>query len=197
MESWTRKNRDPVLWDRRGALKLTLAVLLGSTGIYAFLKNYRKNHVLEIVEYPDPALRSVSNPIERIDSDVVATARSMIDTLRYKATFEFFRRASLYRGLSAPQVGISKRLFVCGINGAIRTIVNPEIVERRGACENEEYCMSLPRHQRRTVRRSNYLRILYTGLDNRKIGLEATGSAAGLLEHEIDHLNGVLYIDYT
>jgi peptide deformylase len=65
--------------------------------------------------YPDPALRKVSTPIDRIDDTVISMANAMIDTLRFKAPFEFFLHASLYKGLSAPQIGIQKRLIVCGL----------------------------------------------------------------------------------
>lgn len=174
-----------------------MAGLIGGSGIYAFLRDFKKNNVLDIVAYPDPVLRKVSKPIDRIDDTVISMANAMIDTLRFKAPFEFFLHASLYKGLSAPQIGIQKRLIVCGLGGEVRTIVNPEILEKNGSYDSEEYCMSLPQHSRQTVRRSNYVKIGYRGLDNRENILYAKGHSAALLEHEIDHLNGVLYIDYT
>ena len=185
------------MWDRRKFIKLALAGLVGGTGIYAFLNDYRKDNVLDIVAYPDPALRKVSTPIDRIDDAVISMADAMIDTLRFKAPFEFFLHASLYKGLSAPQIGIQKRLIVCGFYGEVRAIVNPEILEKKGSYDSEEYCMSLPRHRRQTVKRSNYVKVGYLGLDNRENILDAKGPSAALLEHEIDHLNGALYIDYT
>jgi peptide deformylase len=185
------------LWDRRTFIKLALAGLFGGTGIYAVLNAYRKSNILDIVAYPDPTLRKVSSPIERVDEAVVSMANAMIDTLRFKAPLEFFLHASLYKGLSAPQIGIQKRLIVCGLNGEVRAIVNPEIFEKKGSYDSQEYCMSLPRHRRRTIKRSNYVKIGYLGLDNREKILAAKGPSAALLEHEIDHLDGVLYIDYT
>jgi peptide deformylase len=121
----------------------------------------------------------------------------MIDTLRFKAPFEFLLHASLYKGLSAPQIGIQKRLIVWGLYGEIRAIANPEILDKTGSCDSEECCMSPPGHRRRTVKRSNYLKIGYLGLDSSENILDARGPSAALLDHEIDHLNGVLYIDYT
>ena len=103
------------MWDRRKFIKLVLAGLAGGAGIYALLDTYRKNNVLDIVAYPDPALRKVSTPIDRIDEAVISITNAMIDTLRFKAPFEFFLHASLYKGLSAPQIGIQKRLIVCGL----------------------------------------------------------------------------------
>jgi peptide deformylase len=174
-----------------------MAGLIGGTGIYALLNNYRKNNVLDIVAYPDPALRKVSTYIDRIDGAVISLVNAMIDTLRFKAPFEFFLHASLYKGLSAPQIGIQKRLIVCGLYGETRAMVNPEILEKKGSYDSEEYCMSLPQHRRQTVKRSNDVKVRYQGLDNSEIILDAKGSSAALLEHEIDHLNGVLYIDYS
>ena len=185
------------MWDRRKFLKLAMAGLFSGTGIYALLNVYRKNKILGIVTHPDPALRKVSTPIERIDDAVISLANAMTDTLRFKAPFEFVFHASLYKGLSAPQIGVQKRLIVCGLYGETRAIVNPEILEKKGSYDSEEYCMSLPQHRPRTIKRSNYVKVSYLGLDNRPQLLTAKGSSAALLEHEIDHLNGVLYIDYT
>jgi peptide deformylase len=138
-----------------------MAGLIGGTGIYALLDNYRKNNVLDIVAYPDPALRKVSTPIDRIDEAVISMANAMINTLRFRAPFEFFLHASLYKGLSAPQIGIQKRPIVCGLYGEVRAIVNPEILEKKGSYDSEEYCMSLPRHRRQMVKRANYVKVGY------------------------------------
>lgn len=102
-----------------------MAGLIGGTGIYALLNDYRKRNILDIVTYPDPALRKVSTPIGRIDDAVISLANAMITTLRFKAPFEFFLHASLYKGMSAPQVGIQKRLVVCGLYGEVRARVKP------------------------------------------------------------------------
>jgi peptide deformylase len=174
-----------------------IAGLIGGMGIYALLNNYRKNNVLDIVAYPDPGLRIVSTPIDRIDDAVISMANAMIATLRFKAPFEFFLHASLYKGLSAPQVGMQKRITVCGLYGKVRAMVNPKILKKKGSYDSVEYCMSLPRHRRRTVNRSKYVKVGYRGLDNREHILDAWGPSAALLEHEIDHLDGVLYIDYA
>ncbi len=185
------------MWDRRKFIKLAMAGLVGGTGIYALLNHYRKNNVLDIVEYPDPVLRKVSTPIDRIDDAVVSLGDAMLKTLQFKAPFEFFLRASLYKGLSAPQIGIQKRLIVCGIYGKARVMVNPEILEKKGSYDSEEYCMSLPEHRRQTIKRSNLVKVRYRGLDNREEILDTKGAPAALLEHEIDHINGVLYIDHV
>jgi peptide deformylase len=115
--------------------------------------------------------------IDRIDDAVISLAEAMITTLRFWAPFEFFLHASLYKGLSTPQVGIQKRLTVCGLHGEARAIVKPEILEKKGSYDSEEFCMSLPRHRRRMVKRSNYVKVGYRGLDNRQHILDARGAS--------------------
>ena len=120
----------------------------------------------------------------------------MIAILRYKAPLEFFAKGSLYKGLAAPQVGIQKRLIVCGLHGEIKILINPEILEQSGTYSNSEYCLSLPRYDRKTIKRSQNVTVNYKTLENTEKILIAKNSSAALLQHEIDHLDGVLYIDY-
>jgi peptide deformylase len=185
------------LWNRRTFLKSAIAGLIGTTGVFAFCKGYKKIYNIgDIVEYPDPILRGVSQSIDFIDDSIIALGNSMVSILRYRAPIEFLFKGSLYKGLAAPQVGIQKRLIVCGLNGEIKMLVNPEIIEQKGNFENSEYCLSLPRHHRRRIRRSQQVTVKYRTLKNTEKILAAKNDAAALLEHEIDHLNGVLYIDY-
>ena len=186
-----------VLWNRRTFLKAAITGLAGVSGIFAFLKGYKNiYHIGDIVEYPSPILRSISRPIDLIDDAVIALGQSMISILRYRAPIEFFTRGSLYKGLAAPQVGIQKRLIVCGLKGEIRILINPEILERSGTYANSEHCLSLPGYGRKKIRRSQNIAVTYKTLKNTEKILVAKNSSAALLQHEIDHLNGVLYIDY-
>ena len=120
----------------------------------------------------------------------------MISILRYRAPFEFLFKGSLYKGLAAPQIGIQKRLIVCGLQGEIKILINPEILKQSGTYSYSEYCLSLPRHQRKTIKRSQKVTVSYRTLENTEKILVAKNSSAALLQHEIDHLNGILYIDY-
>ena len=185
------------LVDRRQFLKLAGAGLIGSTGIFSFVGYYKqKHHIVDIVEFPNLILRAVSRPIDSIDDTVHSLAKSMIAILQYNAPLSFLFRGSLYKGLAAPQIGIQKRMIVCGLHGEIKILINPEIVSKRGIYANSEYCLSLPQHERKMIPRSQHVRIKFKTLENTDKIISAQNSYAGLLEHEIDHLNGVLYIDY-
>jgi peptide deformylase len=182
---------------RRDLLKLGLFSAMSAAGGAAFLKIYKRSTgVGEIVEYPAPVLRQVARPVEVIDDSILALGRQMIATLRYQALIGFFSKAFMSRGLAAPQMGISKRLVVCGIYGEIKVLINPEIVQSGGAYAGYENCLSLPDHDREMVDRPEFIRVIYTGLDNRQTSLDAANGYASLVAHEIDHLNGILYIDH-
>ena len=99
------------------------------------------------------------------------------------------------RGLAAPQVGVSERLVVCGLNGEIKVMINPEILERKGVFLSYDDCLSV-QNDNKVIKRSAYIKLKYIGLDNRERILTARNRDAALLEHEIDHLNGVLNVDY-
>ncbi len=173
-----------------------LHVVVITIGIVALLGFYRiNNNVLKIIEYPDPILRKISNPIDHIDNQIIHLSNDIIATLRYRTIIDFFIKRSMPRGLAAPQVGVSERLVVLGLNGEIKVMINPEILERKGVYLSYDDCMSV-RNDDKVIERSAYIKFKYKGLDNREIILTARNRDAALLEHEIDHLNGVLNLDY-
>ncbi|MCP4374543.1 MAG: peptide deformylase, partial [Deltaproteobacteria bacterium] len=166
-------------------------------GGIGFLKFYKyRLGVRKIIEYPAPILRKDSTPVEVIDDEIVSLSHQMISTLRYNSLIGFFTKALLNRGLAAPQVGVSKRLIACALYGEIRVLINPEIVEQHGSYSGYETCMSLPSHDRKMIKRPGFIKVKFKGLDNMGNLLEASKGYAALLAHEIDHLNGTLYIDY-
>ena len=120
----------------------------------------------------------------------------MIATLQSLAVTDFFFHGSLPRGLAATQVGVPKRLFVCGINGKIKVLINPKIIERMGTYISHEGCLSLPGQKEKSLKRSAYVKLKYKDLKNRERTLVARNRYAALVEHEIDHLNGIMNIDY-
>lgn len=146
--------------------------------------------VREIKIYPDKILRQEAREIENIDSSINDLARDMLETM-YKAPGI---------GLAANQVGVDLRLIVVdvapredrGKNPII--LVNPVIVEREGEIVWEEGCLSVPGMNAEVER--NY-RVLVKGFDlnEREVTIEGEELLAVVLQHEIDHLNGVLYFD--
>jgi len=185
------------MWSRRQIIKTGLMGAAGLTGLLTvWIISQTKIRRLPVVQFPDPVLRRSAQPIDTIDDSISQLADRMITTLKVRALPDFFMKASLPRGLSAPQIGVSKRLTVCGLHGELKVLVNPAVVEKSGSYQNREYCLSLPNHPTRTIQRSEYIRLQYLDLDCRPQTLVAARSSAGLLEHEIDHLNGILYIDH-
>ena len=183
---------------RRDLLKFGVAGALAAAGGAGVLQIYKHTiGVRKIFEYSDPILRKVSAPVNAVDDKIRALSRQMIATLRYFSLIGFFSKAFLGRGLAAPQVGISKRLIVCGVYGEIKVLINPVIIETRGVYSGYENCLSVPHHERMRVNRPAHIKVKYRGLDNSRIELAATKDYAAVLAHEIDHLDGTLYIDYT
>jgi len=185
------------LLTKREFLTIGLSAAIIAIGIFAFLGFYKRdNNILKIVAYPDPVLRKVAYPIDRIDDHIISLSNDIITTLRYRTLIDFFTKKSIPRGLAAPQVGVSKRLVVCGLNGEIKVMVNPEILERAGTYHGHDDCMSVHQDDNTIIKRSAYVKLRYKGLDNREKTITVRNRKAALLEHEIDHLNGVLNIDY-
>ena len=143
----------------------------------------------EIVIYPDPVLRKKAKEVKRIDDGVARLAAEMAETMY----------AASGIGLAAPQVGVSERVILVDVTGPERkeliTLVNPVIVEKEGRVIFEEGCLSLPEVREKVERAA---RVLVRGydLDEREREIEADGLLAIALQHEIDHLDGVLFIDY-
>ena len=183
--------------NKRDFLIFGLHVVVITIGIVAVLGFYRRNNnVLRIIEHPDPILREISNPIDHIDNQIIHLSNDIIATLRYRAIIDFFIKRSMPRGLAAPQVGVSERLVVLGLNGEIKVMINPEILEKKGVFLSYDDCMSVRKDDNKVIKRSAYIKFKYKGLDNRERILTARNRDAALLEHEIDHLNGVLNVDY-
>jgi len=144
-----------------------------------------------LVILPDPLLRQVSNPVERVDDDLRKFADDMLETM-YDAPGI---------GLAAIQVGEPLRMLVLDVAEKDepknpQVFINPEIVSRSDALNvHEEGCLSIPDYYAE-VERPAEVTVKYIGLDGKEKVVEANGILATCLQHEIDHLNGVLFIDY-
>ncbi len=142
---------------------------------------------LEIVQYPDPVLRTVARPIDPIDDTVRAVAARMLE-LMHEAEGA---------GLAAPQVGVAWRMFVTRADDdhPDRVLINPSITDLGGDLEvRAEGCLSLP-GLTLDIRRPANVCLTALDLDGATVTLTATGLMARVLQHEHDHLNGVLIID--
>jgi peptide deformylase len=140
--------------------------------------------VLEIAKYGEPVLRVRCKPVEQITDETRALIADMIETMDAAAGV----------GLAAPQVRISQRLFVYNVGEGPEAIVNPEIVRQEGEVVGVEGCLSIPRLQGEVARAQ---KVLVRGLDRhgKKIRIQAEEWLARVFQHEIDHLEGVLFID--
>ena len=141
-----------------------------------------------ILELPHPKLRQRARKIRRIDKDVLKIAYDMVDTMREAGGL----------GLAANQIGVLRRIIVVQLPAEeeeARIYINPEILGRQGEREVEEGCLSVPGY-RGTITRSLWVKFGALDHGSQVVELEAEGMLSQVLEHEIDHLNGILYLDH-
>jgi peptide deformylase len=146
--------------------------------------------VLDILEVPDRRLTARSAPVEGIDDDLLGLLDDMLETMY----------AAPGIGLAAPQVGVLRRAFVADLGNeeerAPVYVINPEITWRSETTNHaEEGCLSLPK-QFGEVRRFDQVRVRYLDRAGAVQEIAAEGLLARCLQHEIDHLNGVLFVDH-
>ena len=135
--------------------------------------------------FGDPVLKTVSAPVEQIDDRVRALVDDLLDSVRLPG------RA----GVAASQIGVNLRVFSYNVDGEVGYIINPEIVELSGEVESiDEGCLSVPGLWHKTPRYS-YARVRGIDLDGNEIELSGDGLMAQALQHETDHLDGLLYLD--
>ena len=145
---------------------------------------------MKILQYPHPALRAKARPVERIDAEVVRAANGMLELM--------YRHEGL--GLAAQQVGLDLQLLVINFAGDPErhdqqvVAVNPVILEQKGAVKDREGCLSFPGLYQ-DIRRAKTVKVQAYNLEGRAFEMECADLAARIWQHEIDHLNGVLYID--
>jgi len=142
--------------------------------------------VLKVRRYGDPLLRRRATAVETVTPDVRRLVDDMIDTMYDEVGI----------GLAAPQVGASMRLLVVGDEEGrgVQALVNPAITAQGGTVTAEEGCLSLPGIFAQ-VTRSEWVTLEAQDLDGRPIAITARGLRARVFQHEIDHLDGVLFID--
>jgi peptide deformylase len=147
--------------------------------------------LLPIIVAPDPRLKQISAPVERVDDDIRRLMDEMVETM-YLAPGV---------GLAAPQVGVLKRVIVVDItkkNEARQPycMVNPELLRASDEeISNEEGCLSLPEHYAEVVRPAA-IRVRYLDREGEVRELDAEGLLATCIQHEMDHLEGILFVDH-
>lgn len=146
--------------------------------------------IMQIFHYPEPVLVKKAEPIAEIDDSIRQLAEDMAETMY----------AAPGVGLAAPQVGVSRRLIVLDCSGNdepphLIAAVNPEIVAAEGDSFEEEGCLSVPGYYCR-IKRKAEVTVRYLDLEGEEQTLEADGLLAIAFQHEIDHLDGVLFVDH-
>jgi len=140
---------------------------------------------LTITKYPDKILRKNCVRVVKVTDKEKSLFEKMLFTMRYSCGI----------GLAAPQIGISKRLIVAEVEGKVIRLANPEIIETKGEEKMEEGCLSVPNT---IIKIERPYEASIKGLNEKgdKVEIRTEGLLARVLQHEIDHLDGRLIIDY-
>lgn len=151
---------------------------------------YKDAMIREILIWPDPRLKEKAVPVDAVDE----TIRTLVDDM-----FETMYAADGV-GLAAPQIGVLQRVIVIDTSpaeeeGEPLALINPEILEKEGTLKWREGCLSVP-GEAEEVTRSARVRVRFLDRDGAPKELEATGLTAVAIQHECDHLDGVLFVDY-
>ena len=152
--------------------------------------------VLEIKKYPEKILREKTFPVKKFNSELQRLIDDMIETMY----------AAFGVGLAANQVGVQKQVIVIDVSSReavdvasppespLIVLINPEIIASEGETEIEEGCLSLPGYMT-VIKRAEKVRVRGLDRQGKPIEIEGTGLLSRALQHEIDHLNGLLLID--
>ncbi|CAH2032229.1 peptide deformylase [Trichlorobacter ammonificans] len=142
-----------------------------------------------ILSFPDPLLKQKSAPVEAVTDEVVQLARDMAETMY----------AAPGVGLAAPQVGVLQRIIVVDVSGKeeaprLITVINPVITHAEGSVYEEEGCLSVPDYSA-SVSRHERVTVKGLSLEGQERIWQADGLLAIAFQHEIDHLDGILFVD--
>lgn len=143
---------------------------------------------LKILEFPDPRLRTKASPVRVFDDELRALIGDMFETM-YGAPGI---------GLAATQVDVHKRLLVADVSvdkDAPYVLINPEILEKDGVTVTDEGCLSVPGFYEE-VERAEHIKVRYLDRDGSELELDVHGLLAVCIQHEMDHLDGKLFVDY-
>jgi peptide deformylase len=144
--------------------------------------------ILEVLRFPDPRLRTVAKPVEKVDAKIKQFVADMFDTMKEENGI----------GLAATQVNTHKRIVVIDVSedqSDPLVLINPEIIERSGSTISEEGCLSVPNNYAK-VERAETVTVKATNIDGDEFTRDADGLLAICIQHELDHLVGKLFVDY-
>ncbi len=144
--------------------------------------------ILDILKYPDKRLRTIAKPVVSVDKTIRQQVKDMFETM-YEAPGI---------GLAATQVNFHQRIIVIDISDQCNEpicLINPEIIEKSGEIQWEEGCLSVPDYYENVIR-ANDIKVQALNQHGETFELEASEMLSVCIQHEIDHLNGVLFIDH-
>lgn len=144
--------------------------------------------IMPILEFPDPRLRKKASPVARVDEQINRLIDDMFETMY----------AAPGIGLAATQVDVHQRLLVADVStekNAPYVLINPEILEKDGTAVTEEGCLSVPGYYEE-VERADHIKVRFLDRHGVQNECEFVGLLAVCVQHEIDHLNGKLFVDY-
>ena len=139
---------------------------------------------LKILTAGDPVLRQTAAEVTKIDKKLIKLLKDMAETM-YAADGV---------GLAAPQIGVSKRIVVIDVGDGLIEMINPVIVKREGSVVGGEGCLSVPEYEGE-VERAEKVECEFTDRSGKRYLIETNGLLAIAIQHELDHLDGVLFID--
>jgi peptide deformylase len=144
--------------------------------------------LLPILRYPDPRLHKVAARVERVDDKIRKLIKDMAETMS----------AAPGVGLAATQVDVHKRIIVIDISegqDGLHVFINPEILEAAGEADCEEGCLSVPGIYEK-VRRAQWIKVRALNAEGEQYSIEADGLLAVCIQHEMDHLEGKVFVEY-
>lgn len=142
----------------------------------------------EILHFPDPRLRLMAEPVAEVDDEIRTLVDDMLETMY----------AAPGIGLAATQINVQKRVLVADVSedqSEPHALINPEILDTSGEEEMDEGCLSVPGFYEK-VQRADRIRVRALGRDGKPFEMEIDGLLAVCIQHEIDHLDGKLFVDY-
>ena len=144
--------------------------------------------ILNILKYPDKRLRTIAKPVISVDETIKQQVKDMFETM-YEATGI---------GLAATQVNFHQRIIVIDISDQCNEpicLINPEVIEKSGESQWEEGCLSVPDYYENVIR-ANDIKVQALNQHGKTFELEASEMLSVCIQHEIDHLNGILFVDH-